>query len=376
MRKLLSLSALLCAGLAPVAALAGFEVCNDSEARQSIAIGYKSGDTWVSEGWWIVEPGDCSEPVKGDLKNRYYYLRAQAKGWEFDDERIPFCTQTKAFTIEGDEDCVERDYDKRYFRKIDTGKTAKHYTVQLSAFVRPDPTEPAERGYKASETEDRAEVKQVAPPVKSTTPPAASSPPPPPKKKKAAAGFAPGTYGDPWDGRAIVQGCMVQDGFDHCAFFADGMMFMAARGGPSEPGALSVLSALDPGTPVMVKGDITEFYDSSVEVALSSVQVAKFGRADVALHDLQGAWYSVDDPASQFTVLGVEREWTYDGEPSGSDRIDVSTRCGRHEGGLYIGSFDPETGDTLCYSIEKLADFSLELMYIDNANFLEYRKLD
>lgn len=377
MRRVLTAAVAAILGALPSATLAGLEICNDSEVKQTIAVGYKSGDVWVSEGWWGISPGDCVEPVKGDLKNRYYYLRAQAKGWQFDDERIPFCTTTKAFTIEGDEDCAGRGFDKRYFRKIDTGTSAKHFKVELAAFVRPDPTEPAERGYKASPTEEKAAVQAAPePPVKRSTPPQDSAAAAPEPKPAATAGFAPGTHGDPWDGRGIVQGCEIIDGYDHCAFYADGMKFMAPRGGPSDGSAFSVLSAVDPGTPVMVKGDIVEFFDRSVEFAISQLSIAKFTELDVMLHDMQGQWYSVDDPASQFTVLGAEWIWTYDGDNTRIDPFSITTSCGGRSGGPYIASLDPEVGDTLCYSVEKLDRTNLVMMYVDNGNFLEYRRLD
>lgn len=377
MRAMFSVVVTALAGLIPATAWAGLEICNDSEVQQTVAIGYKSHDVWVSEGWWGISPGNCVEPVKGDLKNRYYYVRAQASGWTFDHDRIPFCTTTKAFTIEGDEDCAGRGFDKRYFRKIDTGTTAKHFKVELAAFTRPDPTEPAERGYKAFPTEDKAAAPAAPePPVKRSTPPQGSAAAPPKAKPAAAAGFAPGTHGDPWDGRGIVQGCEIIDGYDHCAFYAEGTMFMVPRGGPSDRVAQTILGALDPGTPVMVKGDIVEFFDASVEFALSSAEIADFTENDVILRDMQGAWYAVDDPNSQFTVLGSRRYWTYEGEPSLEDRFEITNRCAGRTGGPYIASRDPEMGDILCYSIERLEGFTLEVMYVENGNFLEYRRLD
>ena len=59
-------------------ALADFKICNQTDSRAFASIGYKENEEWVSEGWWTIEPGDCSIPVVGDLKNRYYYIRAES----------------------------------------------------------------------------------------------------------------------------------------------------------------------------------------------------------------------------------------------------------------------------------------------------------
>ena len=51
-------------------AFADFEICNETASKAFASIGYKDGDDWVSEGWWTIQPGDCSIPVVGDLENR------------------------------------------------------------------------------------------------------------------------------------------------------------------------------------------------------------------------------------------------------------------------------------------------------------------
>ncbi|MFT7593535.1 MAG: hypothetical protein ACI8R4_000848 [Paracoccaceae bacterium] len=97
----------------------------------------------MSEGWWNIAAGDCKTPIRGDLKNRYYYYMTKSKGWNFWDEKFRFCTTSDAFTITGDEDCAGRGYDSNHFRKIDTGKTGKRRTQFLAAFstrVTPAPT--------------------------------------------------------------------------------------------------------------------------------------------------------------------------------------------------------------------------------------------
>ena len=111
---------------------AELKICNESRDTQSISIGYKGDEDWTSEGWWVIEPGQCSTPVGGDLTKRYYYLRAEVNGGEFKGEEYFFCTTPQEYTIVGDTDCNDRGYDSEDFIEIDTGETAKSYTYTLT----------------------------------------------------------------------------------------------------------------------------------------------------------------------------------------------------------------------------------------------------
>ncbi len=125
----------MAAGLVGVAgaAQAGLEICNDTGDKQSISIGYKGDDDWTSEGWWNVEPGECVQPVSGDLKKRYYYLRAEVDGGEFEGGNYYFCTTPTEYTIVGDTECESRGYDREDFVEIDTGETATHHVYRMTA---------------------------------------------------------------------------------------------------------------------------------------------------------------------------------------------------------------------------------------------------
>jgi uncharacterized membrane protein len=102
-------------------ALADFKICNNSGYGASVAIGYKDGDTWVSEGWWNSDSGDCVTPVSGALKNRYYYLRVESDDVDYPEGGYAFCVTPEAFTIRGDENCDARGFTKAFFGEVDTG---------------------------------------------------------------------------------------------------------------------------------------------------------------------------------------------------------------------------------------------------------------
>lgn len=342
--------------LVPVAGVAGLEICNDTDVRQTVAIGYKADGEWVSEGWWNINADACSTPIKGDLKSRFYYYLSKASGWTFEDENIVFCTTSKVFTITGDENCEGRGYDKGRFRKIDTGKTAKHYTQHLAAFSHPKA--PAS---KASEP-------------KTPAPQAEAAPQPAPFH-----GAAPGTYGEPYADAVIFQECFAPqgEGIAYCAFHASGTKFFVYDDGRTPPFVFAALRALNPGTPLQVEGDLESIYDITADVVLRDVTVRPWSDLVGQLELLQGQWYAMDDPNAQFTVLGAERTNTYGGAFTGLEYLSVQTWCDSYQGAdYYLSARDEETGEYYCYSIEHIGERDMTLMYLPGGNFLDYIRLD
>lgn len=137
----LALSASLFAGLSLVAddqALADLRICNKSESRVGISIGYRSDRGWTTEGWWNLEPTSCEVILPGDLKSQYYYMFAvdYDEGGEWAGSAY-MCTADKIYTIHGIEDCLARGFQRTGFFEIDTG-TQTSWTIQL--------TEPTQRG--------------------------------------------------------------------------------------------------------------------------------------------------------------------------------------------------------------------------------------
>jgi uncharacterized membrane protein len=320
-------------------ALAGLEICNNASKSLSLAIGYANDGEWTSEGWWNIAEGECKTTISGDLQNRYYYYRADASGEPFASGDFTFCTTTDAFTIAGDTDCAARGFDALGFRKLDTGETATHFTLTLN---------------------DNRDSK------KDTTS----------KSSRAPAAAAAGTYGDPYADNVILQGCS-NDGGRQCNFHANGTSFFVYDDGRTPQLVFTVMEALDPGTPMVVEGDLEAIYDRTADVVLRDVTVRQWNDFDLLLNKLQGQWYSEDDPNAQFTVLGAERENTYDGDFTGVDYLWVSDGCGRFDGnGPYLYAREEETGENYCYQISYIDQLQLELMYLPSGNILRYRKLD
>lgn len=123
------------AGILPLAAdlaLADFRLCNRTQSRVGVAVGYKENDVWTSEGWWNIAANSCETLLRGDLVARFYYLYAvdydQGGEWS---GRAFLCTRDKEFTIRGTEDCLARGFDRTGFLEVDT-KEQRGWTVQLT----------------------------------------------------------------------------------------------------------------------------------------------------------------------------------------------------------------------------------------------------
>ena len=128
----------------PSHALAAMVFCNRTQLPLEAALGHREkhegeeGDFWVSEGWWRIDPGQCSRVFGQPLKERFYFYHATALTSAAPDKKpfvwqgkYQFCVDNKAFKIEGDGDCEGRGYRVKGFQQIDLGPTAKDYTLDF-----------------------------------------------------------------------------------------------------------------------------------------------------------------------------------------------------------------------------------------------------
>ena len=124
----LTLCALL---IASDPAAADLKLCNFTESRVGVAVGYKSAKDWVTEGWWNVLARGCVTLQTGALNGRFYYIHAidYDRGGEWAGKTV-MCVADKAFTIRDDHNCSARGYKEMGFYEVDTGD-AKDYTIRL-----------------------------------------------------------------------------------------------------------------------------------------------------------------------------------------------------------------------------------------------------
>ena len=113
-------------------ALADLRLCNNTGGRVGIAIGYKDGEGWVTEGWWNLAARSCETLLRGGLVARFYYVYGidYDRGGEWSGQAF-MCSRDKEFTIKGTENCLARGYDRTGFFEVDTGEQ-RAWTVQLT----------------------------------------------------------------------------------------------------------------------------------------------------------------------------------------------------------------------------------------------------
>ena len=141
----LVVAALFVLPLVPAKAHAALVFCNRTQQPLEAALGHReqgegedAGDIWVSEGWWQIEPGQCSRVYSQPITERFYFYYATALAstvpgrapfvWQ---GKYQFCVDNKAFRVEGDGDCEGRGYRMRGFQQIDIGANAKDYTLDF-----------------------------------------------------------------------------------------------------------------------------------------------------------------------------------------------------------------------------------------------------
>ncbi|MGB9152805.1 MAG: DUF1036 domain-containing protein [Alphaproteobacteria bacterium] len=127
----------------PHHAYAAMSFCNRSSVALEAALGYRentesASESWVSEGWWRIEPGQCARVYGQPLSQRFYFYYAHALTQATKDApptvwsgKYIFCTDDKAFRVEGDADCPARNYQSTGFQELDLGQNVRDYTLDF-----------------------------------------------------------------------------------------------------------------------------------------------------------------------------------------------------------------------------------------------------
>lgn len=118
--------------LAAHPAAADLKLCNASNSRVGIAIGYQDAKGWATEGWWNIGAQTCEVLLKGAVPSRVIYVYAidYDRGGEWAGTNY-MCTHDKSFAIRDVTDCQRRGYRRTGFFEVDTGD-AKDWTIRLS----------------------------------------------------------------------------------------------------------------------------------------------------------------------------------------------------------------------------------------------------
>lgn len=134
----LGLAAAIAVTLVTRPAAADLKVCNYTDSRIGVTLGYRHQNEWVTEGWWNVLSHACETLIPGELNGRFYYIYGvdydRGGAWEGKSGSHEMCIDDKSFTIKKIGDCQSRGFKSARFLEIDTGD-AKDYTIRLT-----DPT--------------------------------------------------------------------------------------------------------------------------------------------------------------------------------------------------------------------------------------------
>jgi uncharacterized membrane protein len=142
LRRSAAALSLACAALAAAPALADLSLCNKTNSRVGVVIGYYDQQHgWTTEGWWTFQPLTCQPLLKRTIPSQFVYVHAvdYDRGGEWAGNKV-MCTQDKAFTIRGaHEGCARRGLQSTQFFEVDT-KAEKDWTIHLV-----DPSEGGKR---------------------------------------------------------------------------------------------------------------------------------------------------------------------------------------------------------------------------------------
>lgn len=109
----------------------GLQVCNKTDHRVAVAIGYRAKQGLTSEGWWNLLRQSCMPVLFVSLTDRYYYVFARdLDGGGSWGDGLTFCVSTKTFTIIGNKRCFLRGYREFRFMEVDT-RGEEGWTVSL-----------------------------------------------------------------------------------------------------------------------------------------------------------------------------------------------------------------------------------------------------
>ena len=127
-------------------ASADFQVCNQTDVKVDVSIGYLDAETgWTSRGWWPLPVGGCARVLAGSLTSQYYYVYATGEGgkrWDAQKGQAGgfFCVTPKKFTVpvsdhETDRvlNCEKGGLMTRQFAVIDVGRERSNFTHTLTS---------------------------------------------------------------------------------------------------------------------------------------------------------------------------------------------------------------------------------------------------
>ncbi len=122
----------------------GFFYCNKASEEVWSAIAYPGADkSYISQGWWRLNPGQCVKVLKGKLAHDHYYVYGElGNGENLDQNRVlgggekEFCTNDIIFNVKNDVPCTAQDLNLAKFKRVEIASSpAATYEFHQDAFV-------------------------------------------------------------------------------------------------------------------------------------------------------------------------------------------------------------------------------------------------
>lgn len=357
-------------GLSTEAAEASLEICNDTQHLQSISIGFKGDNDWMSQGWWNIEPGDCAIVVGGDLTRRYYYYFADSEAGNFQGQDFLFCVENEIFDIEGDTNCEGRGYETVSMREIDTGETARDFTLTLvddggrptggGKVKTPGEGDTSGGGGGSGGKPDGTPMTEV---VQDTTIVPPEDVPMTISMEDLVTDIPAGLHGKGFETKALFQGCELENGREYCSFHAGDWKMRVFYRGPTPETLMYALEEMTINMPVTLKGDMVETQGNVAAIVVRGVVPKPGDDPDSRLRaTMQGDWVDQGDGRWEMTVLGSELYFRQDGDFSAHRFFRISKECDGSNGqGPVLVQINSENNRRTCYLIDKAELGVLEL---------------
>ncbi len=316
--------------LLPTAAVAEFNVCNNTPQSQFVALAHNADGDWVAQGWWEITAGDCAELVSGDLTSRFFYIRLRAEAEAFLHNSVKFCVADDSFDISDATNCARQAaLYPADFARVEVRHGADAHSVELSDFLRAVPDDDSGQSRKKMD--------------------------------------------------AVFQNCRDISGSKGqvCSFVGEGQEILVRANSDTASQVLARLEVLRPGERVILVSKSIEQGRGPIEIELSDLQKRPPGPEQEILQAIQGTWVSVSDPNDSFTVYGATRQNSYLGAETGQEFLSISARCLDYEfDGLALHSWSKDDSQGLCYLIEHAQVGVLKLRFLPSGRRLSYRRAD
>ena len=128
----------------------GFFYCNKANAEVWGAIAYPTDETYRSQGWWRLDPGQCVKVLKGKLEFDHYYVYGVMSNGDSDVDMVlaggdkELCVNDVVFELDNKTSCADQDLVGGVFKRVEIGGSpAATYDFLPDAFIVPPTPEEA-----------------------------------------------------------------------------------------------------------------------------------------------------------------------------------------------------------------------------------------